>query len=150
MTNVFHHLGDAPKFLDQAVRTLQPGGRIAMIEPWNTAWSRFVHEQFHNEAFDPEAEAWEFETTGPVSSANAALAWIVVDRDRERLESEWELRVCQVTTTMPFRYVVSGGVSLRSLQPGWLYPAWRWLDSREAVRRRFALFALIVLEKVGA
>jgi len=50
---------------------------------------------------------------------------------------------------MPFCYLVSGGVSLRSLMPGWSYPVWRaaeellspWMNS-------WAMFARIVLERV--
>lgn len=149
MTNVFHHLPDVPAFLDEAQRVLRPGGRIAMIEPWNTKWSRFVHEKFHDEDFLPEVEAWEFDSHGPVSSANAALPWVVVERDRRRLESQWPFRVEEVTPMMPLSYVASGGVSLRSLQPGWSYPLWRWIDSRQALTRRFSLFALIVLERAS-
>lgn len=149
MTNVFHHLPDVPAFLEQAERTLCPGGRIVMIEPWNTSWSRFVHEKFHNEDFVPGTPTWEFDSQGPVSSANAALPWVVVARDRKRLESEWRLEVRRVTPMMPFSYVVSGGVSLRSLQPGWSYPLWRWIDSRSIFLRRFPLFALIELERMA-
>jgi len=29
---------------------------------------------------------------------------------------------------MPLRYVLSGGVSLRGLAPGWSYPAWTALE----------------------
>lgn len=146
MTNVFHHLPDVTRFLSEAERTLDTGGRIVMIEPWNTRWSRFVHRRFHDEPMLPDSPTWEFPPSGPLSGANAALPWIVVERDRQRLESEWRLRVTEAESFMPFRYVVSGGVSLRSLQPGWMYPFWSWIDKRK-VFKRFAVFALIVLEK---
>jgi hypothetical protein len=48
---------------------------------------------------------------------------------------------------MPFRYIVSGGVSLRSLQPRWTYPFWEWIDERAVLKERFAVFAVVVLEK---
>jgi SAM-dependent methyltransferase len=147
MTNVFHHIPDAPAFLSEAERTLREKGRIVMVEPWNTAWSRFVHAKFHGEDFLPMEPSWEFDSGGPVSSANAALPWIVTYRDRSRLETEWSFRVVDIRPMMPFRYVVSGGVSLRSLQPAFAYPFWRWVDNRNAVRERLALLALIVLEK---
>ena len=148
MTNVFHHVPDVAMFLSEAERTLRPGGRIIMIEPWNTAWSRFVHERFHDEPMVTNSPDWEFPTTGPVSGANAALAWIVASRDRRRLEAEWPFRVVESRPFMPFRYIVSGGVSLRSLQPGWMYRLWRWIDGLPIVRNQLAVFAFIVIDRL--
>lgn len=148
MTNVFHHIPDVARFLSEAERTLRPGGKIVMVEPWNTWWSRFVHERFHNEPMLPASPQWEFPTVGPLSGANAAQAWIVVLRDRQRLERGWKLRVREAAPFMPFRYIVSGGVSLRSLQPGWMYPIWKKLDSVRYLKSRFAVFSLIVIERI--
>ena len=55
MTNVLHHIPDPASFLREAERTLKPGSRIVMIEPWNNAWSRFVYGKLHHEPFDPMA-----------------------------------------------------------------------------------------------
>jgi hypothetical protein len=83
-----------------------------------------------------------------VSGANAALPWIVFDRDRARLESEWpDLRLLEVVPFMAWRYLASGGVSMRSLQPGWSYRGWRRLERMLGVERRMAVFALIVVER---
>ncbi len=147
MTNVFHHIPNVAMFLTEAERTLVSGGRIIMIEPWNTGWSRFVHRHLHVEAMAPEASEWEFPTSGPLSGANAALPWIVTLRDRKRLESDWHLLVVEVTPFMPFRYLASGGVSLRSLQPRWTFKAWKAAEWGW-VGRRLAVFALIVVERV--
>jgi SAM-dependent methyltransferase len=147
MTNVFHHIPDAAAFLDEAERALAVGGRVIMIEPWNTWWSRFIHERFHDEAMLPDTDTWEFPPSGPVSGANAALAWVVVSRDRVRLERDWKFRVTESEPFMPLRYIVSGGVSLRSLQPGWIYPFWEAVDRWRPLRRNQAVFAFIVLER---
>jgi len=49
---------------------------------------------------------------------------------------------------MPFRYIVSGGVGMRSLIPGFTQGAWagleRWLAPQ---MHRLGMFALIVLQK---
>ena len=146
MTNVFHHIPDVAAFLSEAERTLRPGGRIVMLEPWNTGWSRFVHERFHDEPMRPDVDDWAFPTTGPLSGANAALAWVVSVRDRSKLEENWaNLEVVETEPLMPMRYIVSGGVSLRSLQPGWMYPFWKVFDEIEPVRRRLSVFAMIVI-----
>src|SRR6516162_4385149 len=43
MSNVFHHLSAPTRFLDEADRCVRPGGRIIMLEPWHTAWSRLIY-----------------------------------------------------------------------------------------------------------
>ena len=149
MTNVLHHIPDVEQFFTEAQRTLQPGGKIVMIEPWNTPWSRYVHEKWHNEPFRPESETWSFPESGPLSGANAALPWIVFERDRKQFESEWgQLRVTESTPFMALRYLASGGVSMRSLQPGWSYGAWKRLEKLLGVEQRMAVFALLVVDRV--
>lgn len=147
MTNVFHHIPDVASFIGEAERALRPGGRVIMVEPWNTWWSRFVHERFHDEPMLPETPTWEFPATGPVSGANAALAWVVASRDRGRLEREWKFRVTETEPFMPLRYIVSGGISMRSMQPGWMYPFWVAVDRIRPLKQKQAVFAFVVLER---
>lgn len=147
MTNVFHHIPNVGLFLSEAARTLHPRGRIAMIEPWNTGWSRLVHRLFHHEPMAPTVQDWEFPPTGPLSAANAALPWVVTVRDRDRLEGSWPFRVVEIVPFMPFRYLLSGGVSMRSLQPGWAHGFWKTFEDWTGARKRMAVFALIVLER---
>ena len=89
-----------------------------MVEPWVTPWSRFVFGKLHHEPFLPAA-SWRFAASGPLSGANGALPWIVLCRDRERFVSlcpDWEIEPPKLM--LPLRYLLSGGVSLRSLVPG--------------------------------
>lgn len=149
MTNALHHLPDAAQFLDEAARALRPGGRLAMIEPWVSSWSRFVYGRLHHEPFDPDATAWSISGTGPLSAANGALPWIMFVRDRQRFEREHpEWGIAVVRPGWPLRYLLSGGVSLRSLIPPGAAGVCRALD-RFLERRAdsWAMFALIVLER---
>lgn len=148
MTNVFHHIPDVSLFFDEAQRVLRPGGRVVMVEPWNTWWSRLVHRVFHHETMSPEAEQWPFVSSGPVSGANAALPWIVFVRDQDRWAEKWPaLHLVELARLMPFSYLLSGGVSLRSLQPGWMYGFWRRFEQATGVESPMALFALLVVER---
>jgi SAM-dependent methyltransferase len=149
MTNVFHHIPEVELFVSEAQRALKPGGRIVMIEPWNTKWSRLVHQKWHNEPMLPDAVTWRFPETGPLSGANAALAWIVVERDRSRLEKDWpQLHVVEATPLMALRYLASGGVSLRSLQPRWAYGAWKAMEKALRIEKPMAVFAVVVIERI--
>lgn len=149
MTNVFHHLADVRAFLREARRAVRPGGVIAMIEPWVTAWSRFVYGRLHDEPFLPEAPHWEFRSDGPLSGANGALPWIVLERDRERFQAEFpEWRIERLRPLMPVRYLLSGGLSMRSLMPGTSFGFWRAAErAASPIMDRIAMFAAIVLRR---
>ena len=120
-----------------------------MIEPWVTPWSRFVWGRLHHEPFLPETTTWKLPEGGPLSGANQALPWILFARDRERFGErlpEWE--IASIRVSVPFRYLLSGGVSLRSLTPGWSFDAWRWLEQRlEPWMGTLGTFAKVVLTR---
>ncbi len=120
-----------------------------MIEPWVTSLSRFVYSHFHHEPFHPEARDWSFSFGGPLSGANVAIPWIVFFRDRGKFEREFpELLIEQILPFLPFRYLVSGGVGMRSLMPGFTHSAWAALERRlEAQMAHLGMFALIVLRR---
>ncbi|MCM2256349.1 MAG: class I SAM-dependent methyltransferase [Vicinamibacteria bacterium] len=150
MTDVLHHVPDVRRFFAEATEAVREDGAMVLVEPWVTPWSRFVYGSFHHEPFLPEAPRWEFATTGPLSGANGALPWIVFERDRATFEREfpaWRIEV--IRPGMPFCYLVSGGVSLRSLMPGWSYGAWRGLErALQPLMGQLAMFATIVLRRV--
>jgi SAM-dependent methyltransferase len=56
MINVFHHIKDPTKALREFERTLKPKGKIVMIEPWVTTFSKFIYQNFHHENFDPSSD----------------------------------------------------------------------------------------------
>ena len=147
MTDVFHHIPDVERFLCEAERILKPGGRIIMIEPWVTGWSRWVMDHFHSEPMDVNAKEWQFPSKGPLSSSNQALPWIVFDRDRDLfLERHPRLKMSSIQPFMPFRYLLSGGVSMRALAPACCNGLLQRIESR-LERDRWAMFVFLVLEK---
>jgi hypothetical protein len=51
---------------------------------------------------------------------------------------------------MPFSYILSGGVSLRSLAPGFSFPLVRALENAlSPLNRQLAMFCLIVVERAA-
>ena len=149
LIDVLHHVPDCRRLLAEAARCIRPGGVLVAIEPWVSAWSRFVYSRFHDEPFEPDAPAWEFPPAGPLSGANQALPWIIFQRDRAGFETEFpEWRIERVTPFMPLRYLVSGGVGFRNLVPGWTHPLWVGL---ETLARPFmadlAMFVHVVLRR---
>lgn len=150
MTDVFHHLPDVERFFAEATRCIRPGGSIVMIEPWLSAWSRLVYTRLHHEPFQPDAEQWAFPSRGPLSDANGALPWIVFERDRPLFETKFpNLQIRAIEPFMPFRYLASGGVSMRTLMPSTTFAAWRLLETAlQPWMRSLAMFAAIRLERI--
>lgn len=148
MTDVLHHIPDCSSFFSECVRLIRPGGRIVMIEPWNTSWSRLVYSHLHHEPFEPNAGMeWQIPLSGPLSGANGALPWIIFHRDRTLFEQRYpKLRVEKVVPMMPVTYLLSGGVSLKSFFPGCLYHFVRFLE-RHSNEKGWAMFAVISLKR---
>lgn len=150
MTDVLHHLPQPRRFFAEAARGVCPGGVLVLIEPWATPWSSWVYRHLHHEPFRPDATEWEFPSTGPLSGANGALPYILFERDRGQFEREFPLwRLERLNLLMPFRYLVSGGVSLRSLMPGWSFALWRGLETAlQPWMPSLAMFAQVILRRV--
>jgi hypothetical protein len=150
MVDVLHHLPQVSSFFAEAERCLRAGGVIIMLEPWVTAWSRIIYGRLHPEPFLPEESSWEFPPSGPLSGANGALPWMIFERDRDKFQREFpRLKIRGIFLAMPFRYLLSGGVSMVSLSPGWTFGIWRLLESLlQPWMRRLAMFARIELVKI--
>jgi SAM-dependent methyltransferase len=126
LLDVLHHLPDLNLFFNEMNRCLLPGGVVAMVEPANTVWSRFVYRHFHHEPLDPAVTDWRLPPGGPLSMANIALPWIVFCRDRTKYDREYpDLEVVKIECFGPMLYLLSGGFSHRQMLPDCLYSAVR-------------------------
>lgn len=150
MIDVFHHISDPRTLMKEMIRCVKPGGKVLMVEPWVTLWSRWVYTRIHHEPFDAETNHWTFPVTGPLSGANSALPWIIFERDRMIFEAEFpELRVETITAEKPFMYLLSGGVSLRSLMPGFTYRLWSMAEALlTPFNKSLGMFAKISIYRI--
>ncbi|MCJ7622403.1 MAG: class I SAM-dependent methyltransferase [Anaerolineaceae bacterium] len=147
MTDVFHHIPNPASFLEEATRCIKPGGVISMIEPWVTPLSLWIYQRFHSEPVNPDVEKWEFPEKRPLSGANQAIPWVIFQRDLDLFHQKFpEWKIIHKEPYMPFRYLLSGGVSLRSLMPGWSFRFWRFFErALSPWVHKTAMFAHIVL-----
>ena len=129
---------------------MRPDGVLVMVEPWTTAWSRVVYRFFHHEPFQPRAAERESPSISPMHGANQALPWIIFHRDLAQFEQQYpEWRVEEIKPIMPFRYLFSGGVSMRNLVPDWTFFLWTWLEGLLGpLLESTAMFAVIILRRV--
>lgn len=150
LLNVLHHLPRPADFLREAERCLADGGRVVMIEPCRTWFSRVLYTYFHHEPFDDSAADWNPRPAGRLSGSNQAIAWLIFHRDRERFERMFpRLRIRSITRHSVLCYPLSGGLSMRALVPAAAYPIVRALDRLLSAIGPgvFPIFETIVLEK---
>ena len=151
LINVLHHIADPVQFFKDSARCVKNGGTIIMVEPWVSSWSRVIYGKLHHEPFDPTSSSWSLPQSGPLSGGNDALPWIIFQRDRERFNQQTNWQIKLVKETMPFRYLLSGGVSMRNLIPTWMIRPLTFLETSMSPRimKNMAMFAIVVITKSG-
>jgi SAM-dependent methyltransferase len=162
MLDVLHHIHKPRTFFKEALRCLKKGGKIIMIEPANTLWSRFIYKNFHHEPFDVRA-AWELarrpvlrretrgqEHGGRISQANGAMPWIIFTRDRKIFEKEFpSLKIVRIRNHTPLRYLLSGGLTLRQLLPSCTYTSIKVIEYLlSPLDNLLGMFQTIELQKI--
>lgn len=149
MINVLHHIAQAEKFFHEAERVLVPGGKIAIIDQHHGWLSRWILKYAHHEPYDSTAQDWSFETTGPVSGANGALAWIIFERDRAKFEAQFpELQILSYQPHSPLIYWLSGGLKPWGLVPSWAIRLVTLLDKiLITISKQFGSFVNIEITK---
>ena len=150
MFDVLHHINDGWALFKELNRCLKIGGKIIMIEPAKTLWGQFIYQNFHHEPFDPSG-GWGLENTGPLSSANSAIPWIIFYRDRLRFEEEFpSLKILKLKPHTPFRYLVGGGISMRQFLPSFTYNVVKGIEMiLSPLNRYLGMFLTIEIEKVS-
>ena len=142
MTDVFHHIPDIELFMKEAERCIRPGGKLLLIEPWVTPWSRIAYKFFHHEPFLPRA-GWKLPKLGPLSGANGALPWVVFERDRKLLNEKYaRFEINKIELLMPISYLISGGVSSIVSPPHSWFPLVRSVEEIPFVKK-MAMFSFI-------
>jgi SAM-dependent methyltransferase len=121
LLNVLHHLPDPRRFFRECSRVLKRGGRVCLIEPYAGPLSRRIVKPLHHEPWDENSD-WSLMPTGPMTGANMALPSNIFIRDRALYDAEFpDLPVDRLRLHTMFLYVLSGGVSMRSVLPGALF-----------------------------
>jgi SAM-dependent methyltransferase len=131
MTAVLHHLPDPEKCLREVERCLAPGGRLVLVESSNSPLQKFLINRFSPYEFhDDKVTEWTSAPTGRLSSANTALGWVILIRDRELFARKFpRLRLTRIHYHTLLTYSISGGMSFRPFLPASFRPLVRGLES---------------------
>lgn len=151
MLDVFHHLADPPRFLDEASRVLAPGGRVVMIEPYCSPLSGPLYGRFHQEQTDLTADPFAVDPgiARAALESNQALPTLVFYRYRDAFQRRWPaLRLVEERRFAFLLYPLSGGFSRTPLLPAIMYRPVRVLERALApLSSSLAFRCLVVLER---
>lgn len=156
MLDVLHHLERPIQFLEEASRVLQPGGRLAMIEPAMTPLARHFYTHFHEEPVEMSVDPFEPVAINPDRDpfdSNQAIPTLLFARQTARARVEQcvpGLRVRSVDWLSLFAYPLSGGFQPWTLMPAILTrPVIALEDGLPGIiRRQIAFRMMIVMERV--
>jgi len=148
MVNVFHHIPRPWKFLKEACRCLKDGGRIMMIEPGFSAFATLIYTFFHHEPFDKKGKR-EIEAGKPLSNSNQAMTYIYFVRDKEWFHQTFpQLNIISFYHTLPFRYLLSGGVSRTPFISDNFVNFFKKIEDRITFLNPFlGMFNVVIIEK---
>ncbi|MCW8915709.1 MAG: class I SAM-dependent methyltransferase [Magnetovibrio sp.] len=154
LVDVLHHLHRPVHFLNEASRTLRPGGRIVMVEPAVTALSYAFYKWLHYEPLDmsvmPLSDENGKSERNPLYDSNQAIPTLLFERDRvELLQNLDELQIAKTDYFSLWAYPLSGGYRPWSLLPSFLVEGLLKIERRlEPWLAKFCGFRMIiVLEK---
>jgi len=148
--NVFHHLPEAPAFLQGATRVLRPGGRIVLIEPWFTTVGQWFYRLVHHEPFVLDPDDWSLRGEGRLDGANERLPTSVFRDSDVRFAREFPgLRLLERRPFHKGLYIASGGLTFNSRIPTRVAQALVALDRAIPFGdETFGLFGRVVVERV--
>ncbi len=124
LINVVHHFLKPAKFFKEVERTLMSGGRLVMLEPYNSPFNRLLCSNMdHYEYFDIIDASWEASDQSRMSKANMALTWNILVRDQKRFKQIFpNLEIVSIKAHTFLSYILSGGMSYKSFLPAFMSP----------------------------
>lgn len=148
MIDVLHHIKDPNKAFIEMSRCLKVGGKIIMVEPYNSIWGHLIYRYLHHEKFNPKA-SWKVPGRGRMSDSNTALPWIIFKRDRSLFIKKFpHLKITKFEPHSPVRYLISGGLTRWQFLPTKFYPAIKNFEQKlGALNKLLGMFVTIELEK---
>lgn len=154
LIDVLHHLNDPVKFLNEAYRVLNTGGRILMIEPFPSPFSLMIYKKFHPEPFDKSADYFSgLITAGDKDpwDSNQAIPYLLFYKHIKKFNELFADRL-QFVKKEKFSFILypaSGGFENKQMIPDFMSGLFKVIEKTLTPLRDFLAFrCYIVLEKI--
>lgn len=124
MIDVLHHIPKPDLFFKEVNRCLKKNGKLIMIEPYYSPWASLIYKNLHHEPWY-DIESWDIPKTsgGRLSDANMKMPHNIFIRDLDIFKEKHKtLRVREIRRINFFYYLISGGLSYKSLLPSIFCP----------------------------
>lgn len=153
MLDVFHHLEDPVRFLNEAFRVLEKSGRLIMLEPFPSPVSYFIYKFLHPEPLDfgidyfseinvSKKDPWD---------SNQAIPFLIFYKHLEKFRKMFgsKFLILKKQKMSCVIYPLSGGFENRSLIPESLTGLFFKIEKLSSPFKSLLAFrCYIVLEKV--
>lgn len=152
MIDVLHHLHDPLKFLKEAYRVLENGGRLIMLEPFPSFFSTIVYKLFHPEPFDFGKDYFgEITSSGKNPwDSNQAIPYLIFFKHLNKFEEIFgkKFDIIKKEKLSFLAYPLSGGFENKSIIPSSMINAFMQIEKMLTPFRHILAFrCYIVLEK---
>jgi SAM-dependent methyltransferase len=152
MIDVLHHLSNPVKFLNEACRVLEKGGRLIMLEPFPSTFSLLIYRRFHPEPFIMNVDYFaktNIEAKDPWDS-NQAIPYLIFFKGQKNFlqifNDKFTIKKKQKLSFL--LYPASGGFENKTLIPEFLIPLLQGIEKLLIPLRSLLAFrCYIVLEK---
>jgi SAM-dependent methyltransferase len=152
--DVLHHLPRPLRFLAEAQRTLRPGGRLVLLEPYGSQVSALSYRYLHHEGWDPRADPFAdvAHSSDRPLDANGAIPTLLFFRRADELRRHVPgLALVHRERLAMLAYPLSGGFTRRPLVPARATGRLLRLEARLGALAPAAAFrCLVALERIEA
>jgi SAM-dependent methyltransferase len=150
--DVLHHLPRPMRFLDEAQRTLRPGGRLVLLEPYGSPVAALSYRRLHHEDYDDGVDPFAdvAHSSDRPLDANGAIPTLLFFRHADELARRLpRMRMVHRERLAMLAYPLSGGFTRPSLVPDRAAGGLLALEQRLApLSRALAFRCLVALERV--